>query len=162
MAQANLLKEPKKLLEKLISYDKDHMADSLIAKVRPFLDDPLMDPDKIAAASKALKPVRVWIGAMIKYHDTLKIVNPLREVARLKGEELAVVEAELAKKQAQVKEINDKLAALNADKAALEAKEKALNDEIIDCGLKLGRAEKMITGLEGEKVRWTETVASLG
>ena len=31
----------------------------------------------------------------------------------------------------------------------------------MDCGLKLVRAEKMISGLEGEKVRWTETVEKL-
>lgn len=31
-----------------------------------------------------------------------------------------------------------------------------------DCSKKLVRAEKMIGGLEGEKTRWTETVALLG
>ncbi len=40
--------------------------------------------------------------------------------------------------------------------------EKALQQEIIDCGNKLIRAEKMIGGLEGEKIRWTETVKRLG
>ena len=40
--------------------------------------------------------------------------------------------------------------------------EKSLQAEIEDCGKKLIRAEKMISGLEGEKVRWTETVKLLG
>ena len=40
--------------------------------------------------------------------------------------------------------------------------EKSLQAEIEDCGKKLIRAEKMISGLEGEKVRWTETVKVLG
>jgi len=40
--------------------------------------------------------------------------------------------------------------------------EKALLFEIEDCGKKLIRAEKMISGLEGEKVRWTDTVKTLG
>ena len=40
--------------------------------------------------------------------------------------------------------------------------EKSLLAEIEDCGKKLIRAEKMISGLEGEKVRWTETVKVLG
>ena len=43
----------------------------------------------------------------------------------------------------------------------LIAQEKALKDEIESCGKKLIRAEKMISGLEGEKVRWTETVKLL-
>ena len=37
-----------------------------------------------------------------------------------------------------------------------------MQQEIEDCGKKLIRAEKMISGLEGEKVRWTETVKQLG
>jgi dynein heavy chain len=40
--------------------------------------------------------------------------------------------------------------------------EKSLLFEIEDCGKKLIRAEKMISGLEGEKVRWTDTVKTLG
>jgi len=43
----------------------------------------------------------------------------------------------------------------------LEAKSKALNDEIEECGKKLVRAEKMISGLAGEKERWTQVVADL-
>ncbi len=44
----------------------------------------------------------------------------------------------------------------------LVRQEKALSAEIEDCGKKLIRAEKMIGGLEGEKVRWTDTVKTLG
>ncbi len=43
----------------------------------------------------------------------------------------------------------------------LVAQEKSLKDDIDSCGKKLIRAEKMITGLEGEKVRWTDTVKIL-
>jgi dynein heavy chain len=40
--------------------------------------------------------------------------------------------------------------------------EKELAADIDDCNKKLVRAEKMIGGLEGEKVRWTDTVKTLG
>jgi dynein heavy chain len=78
-------------LQKLIEYDKDHMPDELIARVKPFMEDPLMDEKKIGSVSKALVPVKIWIEAMIKYHETLKIVNPMRETARVMGEKLSVV-----------------------------------------------------------------------
>ena len=71
-----------------------------------------MASEKITAVSKALAPVRVWIVAMLKYHETLKIVNPLREQAAEMGEKLAVVQAALAEKRAKVKAIMDNLAAL--------------------------------------------------
>jgi len=41
------------------------------------------------------------------------------------------------------------------------AKKKALAEEIEECGKKLIRADSMIAGLQGEKVRWTQTVADL-
>lgn len=50
---------------------------------------------------------------------------------------------------------------LNANGARLIAQAKSLTDEIEECGKKLVRAEKMIGGLEGERTRWTETVANL-
>jgi dynein heavy chain len=55
----------------------------------------------------------------------------------------------------------DKLANLNQQQQDLVNKAQELNDNIEDCGKKLVRAEKMISGLEGEKVRWTETVEKL-
>lgn len=116
---------------------------------------------RIKAASQDLLPVRVWVKAMIKYHEVLKIVNPMRETARVMGEKLNVVMSSLAEKQRMVREINAELDDLNANGARLVAQAKKLNDDIEDCGKKLVRAEKMIGGLEGEKVRWTETVADL-
>jgi len=116
---------------------------------------------RIKAASQDLLPVRIWVKAMIKYHAVLKIVDPMRETARVMGEKLSVVMSALAEKQKTVREINEELDILNATGAKLVAQAKQLNDDIEDCQKKLVRAEKMIGGLEGEKVRWTETVANL-
>jgi dynein heavy chain len=122
---------------------------------------PEMEEAKVKSASSALVSVRIWITAMIKYHNTLKEVNPLRAIAKSKGEELAAVMAVVAQKRAQVKAINDKLAALNADEQRLKDKKKELTDEMEDCAKKLIRADAMISGLQGEKIRWTDTVADL-
>jgi len=115
----------------------------------------------VARVSKALVPVRVWITAMIKYHATLKIVGPLRETARIKGAELAEVQAALAEKQAAVKAIMDKLEALNTEMSDLIAKAAKLEKDLDDCKKKLVRADKMITGLADSKGRWEVTVKEL-
>ena len=65
-------------------------------------------------------------------------------------------------KRIKVKDINDKLENLTRQMDDLIKQEKFLSNEISECAKKLIRAEKMITGLEGEKVRWTETVKVLG
>lgn len=155
------LSAPKDFLKMLVNYDRDNIPDALIKKVVPLVEQEVMTEHRIRGASQDLLPVRVWVKAMIKYYEVLKIVNPMRETARVMKEKLDVVMTALAEKQKMVREINAELDELNANGAALVAKAKALNDEIEDCNKKLVRAEKMIGGLEGEKVRWTDTVADL-
>jgi dynein heavy chain len=146
----------------MVDYDKDHIPDDLIKKVKDIIDsDESITEAKVAGASKPLVPVRIWVVAMITYHEVLKIVNPKRAIASEKSKELAVVMEKLSVARAKVKAIDDKLAALGAELAELEAKAKALNDEIEDCKKKLVRADKMISGLGGEKTRWTRIVAEL-
>ena len=104
-----MLKDPNKFLQELINYDKDNIAESIIKKVTPMMDLPEMAEERIKSVSQALVPVRIWITAMLKYHETLKIVNPLRIQAKEMGEKLAIVQAALAEKRASVKAIMDNL-----------------------------------------------------
>ena len=145
----------------MIEYDKDHIPDDLVARVKPMMELEALTEAKVKNASGALVAVRLWVIAMITYHEVLKIVNPKRAIAAEMTAKLEVVMKNLNEKRAKVRAIDEKLAKLTAEQNALEAKSKALNDEIDDCGKKLVRAEKMINGLAGEKARWTQTVADL-
>jgi dynein heavy chain, axonemal len=157
-----LLNDPKGFLASMIGYDKDNIPDALIMKVKPLIEREEVKIENVRKASKALVAVHTWCNAMIKYHEVLKIVNPKRELAREMGEKLEKVRTNLAEKRATLKAVNDKIAKLEADFKMMIQKEKDLNQEIADCKKKLERAEKLITGLEGEKIRWIETVKQLG
>ncbi len=109
MSKQKLLSEPKKFLNDMIGYDKDHIPDSLIAKIKPMMEKEELSEAKIKSASGALVAVRVWILAMITYHEVLKIVNPKRAIAAEMGAKLAIVQSALAEKQAKVRAINAKL-----------------------------------------------------
>ena len=50
-----------------------------------------MSEKKVSSASGALLAVRVWVEAMIKYFEVLKIVNPKKAIAAEMGGKLAVV-----------------------------------------------------------------------
>lgn len=146
----------------MLDYDKDHIADNLVDTVKKMMEnEEALQEKKVENASKALLPVRIWVMAMVTYHEVLKIVNPKRAIASEKTAELEVVMEKLNAARARVKAIDDRLAELGAELAGLEAKAKALNDEIEDCKKRLVRADKMIDGLSGEKDRWTRTVADL-
>jgi len=55
----------------------------------------------------------------------------------------------------------DKLAAMESDLQTNTEKKVKLEGEVQLCSIKLERAEKLIGGLGGEKVRWTETAQRL-
>ena len=55
-----------------------------------------------------------------------------------------------------------KLAALDADLSEKRAKKNRLESEVRMCSIKLDRAQKLISGLGGEKSRWTAAAALLG
>lgn len=61
-----------------------------------------------------------------------------------------------------MKEVEEVLATLQAELDKNEEEGRRLENKINDCALKLTRAGKIITGLAGEKERWTQTVHNLG
>lgn len=93
----------------MINYEKDSIPDALISKVKPLMEKEEMTEAKVKNASGALVAVRIWVEAMIKYHEVLKIVGPKKAIAAEMGEKLAIVQHNLNEKRRKVKEINDKL-----------------------------------------------------
>eukprot|EP00959_Pyramimonas_sp_CCMP1952_P166871 3487616-Pyramimonas_sp.AAC.1 len=67
----------------------------------------------------------------------------------------------LNQKKAELKEVEDKVAELNRQLVEMQAKKQQLEEDVDLCSKKLERAEKLISGLGGEKVRWTEVANNL-
>jgi dynein heavy chain len=114
-AKKEMLSNPKQFLKDLIEYDKYNIADTLVAKVKPLMELEALTEAKIKSASGALVAVRIWVLAMITYHEVLKIVNPKRAIAAEMTAKLEVVMKNLNEKRAIVKAINEKLAKLDAE-----------------------------------------------
>ena len=106
-------------------------------------------------SSKAAFGLCCWVRAMEAYDRVAKVVGP-KKISLTKAEsELEVVMAALAVKQAELKEVLDKLAALDADLQGKKAKKEQLEADVEMCTVKLDRAQKLISGLGGEKTRWS-------
>ena len=92
---------------------------------------------------------------MIKYDKVAKNVAPKRAALKEAQATLKEATAALNEKQAALKIVLDKVAALEAQLKEAEEKKQALKDQVEDCEAKLKRAASLITGLGGEKTRWT-------
>ncbi|KAJ7400487.1 hypothetical protein BTVI_105082 [Pitangus sulphuratus] len=152
-----------KFLEKLQKYDKDNIPPAIMKRIREkFINHADFQPDVVKNVSSACEGLCKWVRAMEVYDRVQKVVAPKRE--RLKGAE-EVLEVQMQKlrvKQAALKEVVDRLQALQDEFDRMNNKKKELEDNIERCSQKLVRAEQLISGLGGEKERWTEAARLLG
>lgn len=118
--------------------------------------------DKIKTVSTAAHGMASWVFAMEAYDRIAKEVAPKRESLAKANEEYAVVKAGLDAAQAELKKVQDKIALLTNNLNAMKKKKKDLEDQMEMCKIKLERAHKLLSGLGGEKDRWTAQSEMLG
>ncbi|GMH41208.1 hypothetical protein BSKO_09118 [Bryopsis sp. KO-2023] len=147
-------------MEKMVRFDKDKLDDALLKKVAKYTNNPDFMPETVGKVSSAAKGMCLWVRAMEVYGRVAKEVAPKR--AKLKA-----AQQNLAKKQSALKAAQDALAEVLAKVQALREKyedstsrKKALEDELADLEGKLERAQKLVTGLAGERTRWEASILS--
>ncbi|XP_036755222.2 dynein axonemal heavy chain 3 isoform X5 [Manis pentadactyla] len=152
-----------KFLESLKTYDKDNIPLVIMKRIRErFIDHPDFQPAVIKNVSSACEGLCKWVRAMEVYDRVAKVVAPKRERLKEAEGKLDTQMQELNQKRAELKLVEDRLQALNNDFEEMNTKKKMLEENIELCSQKLIRAEKLISGLGGEKDRWTEAARQLG
>ncbi|XP_004033032.4 dynein axonemal heavy chain 7 [Gorilla gorilla gorilla] len=152
-----------RFLQSLHEYDKDNIPPAYMNIIRKnYIPNPDFVPEKIRNASTAAEGLCKWVIAMDSYDKVAKIVAPKKiKLAAAEGE-LKIAMDGLRKKQAALKEVQNKLARLQ-DTLELNKQKKAdLENQVDLCSKKLERAEQLIGGLGGEKTRWSHTALELG
>ncbi|XP_048509500.1 dynein axonemal heavy chain 3 isoform X1 [Athalia rosae] len=152
-----------KFLENLKTFDKDNIPPANMKKIRDkYMNDRAFVPEAIKKSSTACEGLCRWVRAMEVYDRVIKVVAPKKAMlAEAEGELLAQLET-LNAKRALLQEVSDKLQSLNDEFAECMREKKKLEDLIDHCMQKLDRAEKLLGGLGGEKMRWSAMAAALG
>ncbi|CAH1640191.1 unnamed protein product [Spodoptera littoralis] len=112
----------------------------------------LMD-ELINETSTAAEGLCKWIIAMDMYDAVAKVVAPKKAKLEAAEREFAQTMAILEEKKALVARLEARLAELREALEEANIKKKALEDEVQLCIDKLARAEKLLGGLGGERVR---------
>lgn len=151
-----------KFLDSLKSFDKDNIPAVVMKKVRErYIVDREFVADKIKNVSMACEGLCRWVRAMEVYDRVAKIVAPKKVALAGAEAELAQQMEKLNAKRSELQEILDKLQKLNDFFAEKSREKKRLEDEIDNCEKKLFRAERLLGGLGGEKLRWSENATDL-
>jgi dynein heavy chain len=149
-------------LKDLREFDRDNIPVHIIKKIRDeFANHPDFDPDKVKNASSAAEGLCRWVKAMEVYDRVAKVVAPKKEKLKEAQKELKETMDLLNTKRAELKEVEDRLANLKKSFEEMTEKKQQLEFQVDLCAKKLARAEKLISGLGGEKDRWTQAAESL-
>ncbi|XP_076804480.1 dynein axonemal heavy chain 3-like isoform X3 [Clavelina lepadiformis] len=151
-----------KFLDSLRDYDKDNIPIHVMKKIRErFIGDTNFRPEIIRNVSSACEGLCSWVLAIEVYDRVAKVVAPKRQSLLEAEDDLAREMGLLQVKRNELQEVTDKLELLNDNLRDKMAEKKRLEDNIELTKVKLIRAEKLISGLGGEKERWTELTHSL-
>uniref|UniRef100_A0A8D0HWI6 Dynein axonemal heavy chain 7 n=1 Tax=Sphenodon punctatus TaxID=8508 RepID=A0A8D0HWI6_SPHPU len=152
-----------RFLQSLHEYDKDNIPLAYMSIIRKqYITNPEFVPEKIRNASTAAEGLCKWVIAMDSYDKVAKVVAPKKiKLAQAEGE-LKIAMDGLRKKQAALKEVQDKLARLQRTLESKKQEKADLENQVDLCSKKLERAEQLIGGLGGEKTRWSQTALMLG
>ena len=147
----------KKRLETL---DGRRIPREVIDRIDPILEHGEFDPPNIIKRSQAAGNLATWADNMVMYHKIFKEVEPLMHAkATAEAEKkradaaLAAAQRDLAKAEARVAALSDRLQAATEDKEAAEVEAQLVQD-------RLSLAQRLLSGLASEKVRWSEDVAT--
>ena len=102
-----------------------------------------------------------WFFFCCSYDKVAKVVEPKRIALKKATSDLAEAEADLAERNAELKIVQDALAELQEDLRVTLEKKDQLEFDVKQCADRLERAEKLISGLGGEKDRWSQFVKDL-
>ena len=156
-----MLVDPTKFLSDLMTYDKDNIKADVIKKIEPYIDNENFTPEAVSRVSKACTSICLWVRAMYTYNQVALGVAPKRARLAEAQATLKVTMESLAETQAKLKDVEDNIARLEAQYKEAVDKKDELARKVQECEVKLDRADKLIGGLGGEKVRWAQTVSFL-
>ena len=158
-----MMGDVKMFIDSLKTYDKDNIDPKIMKVIREkYKPMEMFTPEAAAKGSSAAEGLCRWILAMEIYDRVAKVVAPKKAQLAIAEGEYAEAMKGLAAKQAELKIVLDKLKNMQDKLAELDAKKTSLERQYEDCNNKLERAEKLMGGLGGERVRWGEISAELG
>ncbi|XP_054907024.1 dynein axonemal heavy chain 2 isoform X1 [Poeciliopsis prolifica] len=148
-------------IKTLINYDKDNITDRVLKRIGQYCRQVDFQPEIIGKVSLAAKSLCMWVRAMEVYGRIYREVEPKRALLNTAMAALAEKEAALDDAMKKLQEVADKLNALQKQHAEKLAMKESLRVKSHEMEVKLDRADKLVTGLAGERIRWDERVTGL-
>eukprot|EP00752_Nemacystus_decipiens_P009956 g8879.t1 len=147
-------------LTQIKTFNKDNVSNSLMTKVKKYINNPDFSFENVAKVSSAASALCVWVHAIYLYANVAKDVAPKRARLKEAQETLATKQAGLKAAQDQLAEVVAKVQLLKDRYDESVGQKNALMEESQMLQDKLERADKLVSGLAGEFVRWQASIGT--
>ncbi|CAK0888334.1 unnamed protein product [Prorocentrum cordatum] len=158
-AQAKVELNDVGFLPRIKNFDKDNIKDSTLRKIEKFTKDPQFTYKIVSNISLAAGALCQWVHAMKIYAEVYREVEPKRNKLRMAQEKLEQKNKSLREANIELKKVQDMVQSLKDRFEASQKESSDLATTAAELQSKLERADKLVNGLAGEKIRWQ---ASLG
>eukprot|EP00928_Gymnodinium_smaydae_P032644 TRINITY_DN23583_c0_g1_i1.p1 TRINITY_DN23583_c0_g1~~TRINITY_DN23583_c0_g1_i1.p1 ORF type:complete len:1726 (-),score=195.99 TRINITY_DN23583_c0_g1_i1:50-5110(-) len=161
LVQSQLLKEPKKLLEDLISFEAGRVSEEVVESIRPILDRDDLDPSQMEKAPLPCKAICTWLRAMSACVDMKRTLQPKRAEA---SQARARLEAATEATQSAESRSKQDVASLHQVKADLDrriTRKIGLESEVATTREKISRCQWLMESLGEERRRWGQAARTL-
>jgi hypothetical protein len=146
-------------LKQIKGFDKDAVAPATLKRLKRYTELPGFDADTVRRSSGAAAALCAWCRAVDLYCEVAREVGPKRLALRAAETALADRQAALVRAREQLADAVSAVAALNEQHAASAAHKAALQAEAERLADRLERAQRLVSGLAGERTRWAAAVA---
>ena len=161
-AAAKQVLQDGQFLNKLIKFDREHVPEDVLRKLKKYIDNPAFVPATVARHSVvAAMSLCLWVRAINRFSYVFKEVEPKRIALQSAEAELESARTLLEKEQAKLAEIERQLEELRNRYEESLSEKTSLANEIQLTSVRIKRSSQLTTGLAEEKVLWAEKLAGL-
>ncbi|KAH8387117.1 hypothetical protein KR093_004852, partial [Drosophila rubida] len=148
-------------IKRLFEYDKEHMKEDVLKKIKKYIDHKDFVPAKFEKVSKVAKSVSMWVIAMDKFSKVYKIVEPKIKRKEAAEAELKDVMKVLRQKQKELAAVEAKIQSLRDSLEEKQREFQVIQDNVDLTYGRINRAGRLTSALADEQIRWRDTVKSL-
>lgn len=130
------------------------MTNRQIESVKSRIDNKDYEFDRMHEISKSAHNLLLWLKAMVKLYDVHKKVEPLKKKVEEMEKITKVKKVELEDTKSLVKTLTEQLNEANDNSQKKQARLEELTRTAQNMERKLNAAEKLLSGLGREEIRW--------
>lgn len=146
-------------LRKILEYPKDSINAEMVDLLTPYFNYSLYTFEAAKAACGNVAGLLSWTMSMAKFFEVNKEVLPLKANLAVQEAKYSKAAKELSDAEALFAAKEEELAGVKKSFDEAMSKKETVLGEAKKCQDKMDAATALITGLAGEKIRWTEQIA---